>query len=133
MEQVLCDANIILRLLTNDSPALATKAQSIVEKAERGEFKLEVPVFIIAECVFVLQKVYKANRSDIALSLETICTNKGFDVENVNLVRQTLRLFAAQNLDFADAYLISHAQLSNQRVASFDRDLQKHGVDIIEK
>jgi predicted nucleic acid-binding protein len=48
------DANVLLRLITNDPPELAERAASLVERAEQGEVILKVSSIVVAEVVWVL-------------------------------------------------------------------------------
>jgi predicted nucleic acid-binding protein len=131
LKRVLIDANVILRLVTNDPPKFAERAQSILERAENGEYTLELQPFIIAECIYVLARVYKVARADIAATLERVCNNIGLTVVEEDIVRMALRLYSSSSLDFADAYLIATANIRNLEIASFDDDIRKQGVTII--
>ena len=55
MTTVWVDANVLLRLLTNQPPALARKAQSLMRRAAEGELLLVIPVVVLAEVVWVLR------------------------------------------------------------------------------
>ena len=54
------DANIILRYLLNDTEELAIKATDILENN-----KVLVPNEVIAEIVYVLEKVYKVKNDEL--------------------------------------------------------------------
>jgi len=58
------DANIILSYFLNDIEEMANKAAQILENKE-----IFIPNEIIAEVVYVLEKVYKVRRKDIQQSL----------------------------------------------------------------
>ena len=67
------DANIILRYLLNDTEELAQKATDIIENN-----KVLVPNEIIAEIVYVLEKVYKVNNEELSKTLIEL-----FQYENI--------------------------------------------------
>jgi len=48
------DANILLRLITNDPPDLAERAARLANRAEQGEITLKVTSIVVAEVVWVL-------------------------------------------------------------------------------
>lgn len=58
---------IVLRYLLNDVKELADKAALIIEKDS-----VFIPVEIIAEIVYVLEKVYKVDKNDINSSLNCL-------------------------------------------------------------
>ncbi len=53
----IADANIVLRYLLNDKEGLVEKATDILEKKE-----VFIPNEVIAEVVYVLEKVYNVRR-----------------------------------------------------------------------
>ena len=63
----LVDANIVLRFILNDNEILTKKAADIIKKN-----CLFCPFEIIAEIVYVLQKVYEVPRQEIKESLITL-------------------------------------------------------------
>lgn len=62
------DANIILRYLLNDTEELAEKAADIIENN-----KVLVPNEVIAEIVYVLEKVYKVKNDEIRVKSFFVC------------------------------------------------------------
>lgn len=58
------DANIILRYLLNDTEELAMKATDIIENN-----KVLAPNEVIAEIVYVLEKVYKVKNDELSETL----------------------------------------------------------------
>ena len=55
METYLLDTNVVLRFLLRDEPRMATAAEALFARAERGEVKLLIDSVILAEVLFVLQ------------------------------------------------------------------------------
>ncbi len=54
VENILLDANIIIRFLTNDDDIQSPLVFKIFEKAVRHEFTLILSPIIVAECTWVL-------------------------------------------------------------------------------
>jgi predicted nucleic-acid-binding protein len=69
------DANIILRYLLNDTEDLSAKAADLLENNE-----VMVPNEVIAEIVYVLEKVYKIKSEEISSSLMEL-----FDYDNLQV------------------------------------------------
>jgi predicted nucleic-acid-binding protein len=73
------DANIVLRYLLNDAKDLSEKASDILENNE-----VFVPNEVIAEIVYVLEKVYKVENWEISRALMEL-----FDYGNLQVNDKT--------------------------------------------
>ena len=122
------DANVLLRLLTNDPPEMAQKAVKLAQKAEQGEINLKLLPIVVAEVIWVLNSFYKYSRSEITEVLIPLITAEGIEVENQLQVIAALEVMTAQNVDFLDAYLAEVARSRGETVVSFDRDFRKLDV-----
>lgn len=86
---MIIDANIILRSILSDNEQLSKQAKSIIENNE-----CFAPNEVIAEVVFVLQKVYEVPREEIADLLSK--SFKYFEVADEVLLKEAL-FFLWQN------------------------------------
>jgi len=120
---VIIDANVILRYLLCDHEELYKKAEEIFNQILLGELKAFVPTFIVAEVVYVLQKLYKVDRKVISQILIDFLKPKNIKTENKDLLFEALKIYAQKNLDFADCLLCAY--LKDYEVVSFDKDLNK--------
>jgi predicted nucleic acid-binding protein len=84
---VLVDANVLLRLLTNDPPNMAEQAVALAQRAEKGDVVLRVVPLVVAETVWVLRSFYGFGRREIADVLTSMLTAKGVDADDCDLVR----------------------------------------------
>jgi predicted nucleic acid-binding protein len=128
MTNLWIDANVLLRLLTNDPPEMAQKAVKLAQKAEQGEINLKLLPIVVAEVIWVLNSFYKYSRSEITEVLIPLITAEGIEVENQLQVIAALEVMTAQNVDFLDAYLAEVARSKGEAVVSFDRDFRKLDV-----
>jgi predicted nucleic-acid-binding protein len=113
------DANIILRYLLNDSEDLSKKSTEILENNE-----VFVPNEIIAEVVYVLEKVYKAERKDIYMSLKEILEYDNIEVINLELILSALTLFSERRFDFVDTLLYAYNRIESCEIYTFDKKLK---------
>ena len=65
MNEVLVDANVLLRYLTVSPRHLADRAAILLETAERLRCTLVIPPLIVAEVVYILGSVYEWPRREI--------------------------------------------------------------------
>lgn len=113
----LIDANVILRYLLNDHEVMSPKARSVIMEGAC------TTVEVLAEVVYVLMGVYKAQREDISEWIS--CFLDDVTIENRQAILYALRVFADTSLDFVDCILIGYNRILGQHVFSFDKKLNK--------
>ena len=69
MVKNLIDANVVLRYLLQDDDALFKRASTLLERIKVGEEAAVILESVLAECVYVLLKVYKIDRQIISEKL----------------------------------------------------------------
>lgn len=122
------DTNILIRFLANDDPAKQARATALLERIERRELSVVVPVVVIAEAVYVLSspRLYHLSRQQVFEMLAPLVRLPNFRVQNRRLVMKALDLFLSTQLDFEDAYIVaSMAQAGSRELYSFDEDFDR--------
>lgn len=120
----LVDANLILRFLTED----VTEQTNLVRKLFAKSKDLILTDLTAAEVVWVLKSVYGLPKQDITEKLLYLL-NLDIFIVNYSLLTRALELFNSYNISFADAYLVSYAEIENlEGIYSFDKGLDKVGV-----
>lgn len=114
----LIDANVILRYLLNDNKEMSEAAKKVISE---GAFTIPE---VLAEVVYVLSGVYKIERKEIAECL--ILALGEIEVNDADVMRRALIVFADKNLDFVDCILIARYQVLGETVFSFDKKLNKN-------
>lgn len=114
----LIDANVILRCILDDCPEMTSKA---IEVIDNGTYTKPE---IIAEVVYVLQKVYSIQRPQIKNMIDNIlnvisCTEK-------ECIIMAMDIYSLISLDFVDCLLIAYHKINKENVFSFDKKLNKH-------
>lgn len=113
------DANVFLRFILDDNREMADYAEELL--AKRQAFALPE---VIAEIVYVLMKVYKVARKEIASQIDMLLEYA--DTYNPDVMRYALKMFAETSLDFVDCELIAYNHVRNAKIATFDKALKKH-------
>src|SRR4030067_1689196 len=70
------DTNTILRYLLDDVPHLSAKASAFFEKVRVGKEKVLILESVLAECVYVLIKFYKAPKAEVVEKLKGLLLYK---------------------------------------------------------
>lgn len=84
-----------------------------------------IPESVFAEIVFVLEKVYSAEREKIAELLGKILQLKGLRRTNVALYEKALQIYTQKSIDIVDCLILEHSEMCGLAALSFDRDILK--------
>ena len=115
---LLVDANVILRFLLNDDAEMAEQAKKVIS----GQ-KVTLRHEVIAEIVYVLQKIYGLPRGEISTVLTQFISLENVETEHMDVLSEAFRVFARKNLDFVDCLLYAFNSIKNYSVFSFDKGL----------
>ncbi len=119
------DTNTIVRYLVADDPALHGKAKDFFDKVKHGEVKAVILESVVAECIYVLTKIYKVPKDRAAGGLIDLLRYKGITNDDQQALIRALTLFSAQSLDIVDCILYAKANAAGDHLFTFDADLQK--------
>ena len=113
------DTNACLRYLLDDLPDQAARAERVIND---GTAYLAPEV--MAECAFVLEKVYELPREKIAEALNVLIDCMTCD--SPSGYRRAVKVFEANDkLDMVDSMLIARKLESGDDVLTFDKDMIK--------
>ena len=112
------DANVILRYVLHDHEDFYRQAKILMEEAE-----IFIPVEIVAEVVYVLEKVYQAGRDDIREMIATLGDYPNLTFHEHQVVMASLRLFCEHRIDFIDAVLCAYHRIEHAEIHTFDKRL----------
>ena len=126
------DTNFLMRFLIRDDADQYEIALDLVKACT-----LDEPGFIcrevILELVWVLERSYKFNRSEVADTLIALISSTEFLVEASDDIASILPLYQNEGIGFADLMIRQVAHLSGAKVLkTFDQKLAKlSGVDLL--
>ena len=116
------DTNVVLRLLLGDVSQQAERSSTLLRKT-----RCYLTDAVAVEVIYVLEKVYKYPRSRIILFLRKLLTIDNLRCSEFVLV-EVLDLYQKQQtLSIIDCYAAVEAEITNNRLATFDKKLLKHG------
>lgn len=117
---VLVDANVLLRFFLHDH-----EEHYHLSKEFLKDNTIKLIDEVVAEVVYVLEKVYDVERETIAevLSQFMDCTN--VHVEDKGVLKLALLTYAKRRTDFVDSILYATHKVHGQEVFTFDRKLMK--------
>ncbi|MEE9308654.1 MAG: PIN domain-containing protein [Spirochaetia bacterium] len=115
------DANVVLRYLLSDVPELYSRSIKILEHEP-----VHLPFEVLAEIVYVLEKVYSVSRVEISNSISGVLKYQNISTHDTEVGVQALKSYADSNLDFIDALLYAYYKVRDTEILSFDRQLSKY-------
>ena len=124
-EKSLPDTNTIIRYLIKDDLTLYTRAKDFFDKVRSGIIKAVILESVIAECIYVLTKIYKVPKEKAARSLIDILRYKGIANDDKRELIHALTLFLQQGVDIVDCVLCAKAASSDAHLFSFDEELNQ--------
>jgi len=119
------DTNTIVRYLVADDAALHAKAKDFFDKVKHGDVRAVILESVIAECIYVLTKIYKVPRDRAAGRLIDLLHYKGIANNDQQELIRALTLFSERGLDIVDCILCAKATAAGDNLFTFDADLQK--------
>jgi len=118
------DTNVVIRHLTGEPPAQATRATAALDSGET----LLLSDVVFAECVFVLESVYGLPPSEVAGLMRSTLAQPGITTVNKSVLLRALAIYELDGLDFAEAHLAAQAEATGVgEVLSFDRSIDRVG------
>lgn len=116
-QPILCDANAVLHYILGDIPEQADETASAIRDGA------EATIEVVAECVYVLARVYEIPKERIAFALtellgEVTCRRRDVAIS-------ALRLYRVRKLDFVDCVFVAEASVNGRDVLTFDKKLKK--------
>ena len=119
-KKIILDTNALLRFITGDDPEKSQKVSDFINSND-----CIVPIEVIVEAVYNLEKFYKHPRQFIAEEIIEFSAIKENLVYEEDIVRFGCNIFASTKLDFIDSLLVAYSNVKNNPVFSFDIELNK--------
>jgi len=119
------DTNIIVRYLVADEPTLHVKAKEFFDKVKNGSVKAIILESIIAECIYVLTKIYRVPRDRAAGSLIDLLHYKGIANDHRQELIRALSIFSEHGLDIVDCILCAKTMTTGDDLITFDAEMNK--------
>jgi predicted nucleic-acid-binding protein len=119
------DTNVVVRYLISDDPLLFEKAKAFFDDVRIGEIDAVILESVIAECIYVLTKIYQVPKHRASESLIDILRYKGIVNEDRLQLIHALTMFSQQRLDIVDCILYAKSSVRGCPLFTFDKALNK--------
>ncbi len=120
------DTNLLIRLVVEDDLMQWQLADQLLTRCVEDDQRCLISIPVLCETIWVLRRLYRASRDDIALTIESFLGDEVFEIEQRDAVAGALRHFRGGRADFAD-YLIGVKSilLHATTTYTFDRALRR--------
>lgn len=114
---IYADTNMCLRFILNDN-------QEMADYAEKLFIANDVYILheVICEIVYVLNSVYKVERSGISANIAAFLSY--VETNDKAVVFMALQNYEQTKLDFVDCILLAYNQIENAQIETFDKKLR---------
>lgn len=116
---------MMVRFLTQDDVVQLQQVNDLFKQAAKGECLLLLEHIVLVETIWVLQSAYNHNKGKIADGLLRLISKPGIRCDNLPMLQQALHFYQNPALDIVDCILAARAIAEGDRVATFDKGLQK--------
>jgi predicted nucleic acid-binding protein len=124
MEKKLIDANVLLRYLLKDDETLFKKAYELLERVKDGKEFIIIPGSVLAECVYVLLRIYRVDRQIVTEKLKLLFLYKGVVNPDKEDLIDSITLFGKTNLSIVDCILCAKSVNNKMPIFTFDDELK---------
>jgi predicted nucleic-acid-binding protein len=114
----IADANVVLRYLLADVSEFFSRSKALLENEE-----IHIPLEVLAEIVYVLEKVYNVPRKDASGPLLELLKYPNISTHDPEVATCALKAYSDTGLDFVDMLLYAYHQVRNFEIVSYDRKL----------
>lgn len=91
-----------------------------------GAEQLLLTDVVFAECIYVLESFYEAERDQVAELMRSAIAFATLETVDSGLLLRALEVYELDRLDFAEAYLVAQAEVTGVGVVmSFDRSIDR--------
>jgi len=116
---LIIDANAILRYVLYDNEDMAKKVNDLILSS-----KITVRYEVMAEVVYVLEKVYAMPRSEIVDGIKVFLDLPNIETETEKVLQLALETYASVKMDFVDCLLYGFNALCGYDIFTFDKKLK---------
>jgi predicted nucleic-acid-binding protein len=132
MYKGILDTSVILRFLTGNSADKKEKIKKLIRDATSEKSTFFVPLLVIIELVYVLEKIYKLKKEDVRERVESLLTLQPVEIESEDVVLESLRLYAEENIKYGDAMILAKSRILDIKpVYTFDKKDFKKFTDVL--
>lgn len=123
------DGGLILRFLSGSDADPDKRAKALFARLEAEGEKVHVPLFVLFEVIYVLEKYYQPPRLRMAEILVDFLSKPHINVNHRPAVELALKTYGETHYDLADCYLAALIK-TGEATAIYSEDSDFDGLDV---
>jgi predicted nucleic-acid-binding protein len=117
--------NVLLRFLMGDDPVQSPEAKALFKAATLGKITLIIPTPVIQETVYVLEKLSRITREEIAPAILSVLNLPNVANPDGRWVMDAIQQYRLRKADFGDALACAYASHLGHSVVTYDQGMMK--------
>lgn len=101
------DTNILVRYITQDDKKQSKLATNFIEGKELEKTHCFITLPVIIETIWVLKRLYSANKAQITSVIDVLLNTKNFEVQHSDEIENALERYKSSNADFSDCLIVA--------------------------
>ena len=128
------DTNVFLRPVVKDNATQTDHCERLITSVAEGEVEAFTSLLVLAEFIWVSQKVYKIKKEETTKALEGILSIKNLTIDDRIDPLRAVGLYKNSSAKFIDTLIASHVLVVQQKakIVSYDTDFDKLKVERVE-
>ena len=122
-DEVILDTNVILRYLLRDLEEQYVIVCNKLKKLKQIHGSALVFGEVVAECIHVMEKLYKMTRTETVSVLKPLLQTEVIVLENKEVVLKALSMYESTRLSYVDCLIIQNSWRRDVEVFTFDKKL----------
>ena len=126
---IFIDSNIFISYFEKRDEIISRRVEKLFSDITEGRLIAYTSNMVIAEIIWVLDRIYKWNREEICDNIEFILNTPNIKIKDKALLADSIILFRENNVDFIDCYNYSLMKIEKiEEILTFDKDFEKIGA-----
>jgi predicted nucleic-acid-binding protein len=123
---IFLDSNIFIKYFQGKEEHYSEKLEVFFNNIVGGKIISFINSMVIAEIIWVLDRVYSWNKDEICDNIDFILNTPNIKIKERNILAEAIKIFRKNNIDFIDSYNYAYIKnLKSNQIYSYDKDFEK--------
>jgi len=123
---IFLDTNVFIRYFKPEEENISADAEALFHKIVSGEIACFTNTMVIAEIVWVLEKYYDWDKTEVCDNIEFILNTPNIRISERKILQSAVKTYRELNIDFIDSYNYAYIKANNSsEIYSYDIHFDK--------
>jgi len=123
---IFLDTNIFIRYFEQEDKNKSADTERLIHKIVSGEIACFTNTMVIAEIVWVLEKYYDWEKTEVCDNIEFILSTPNIRIKDRKILQSAVKTYRELNIDFIDSYNYAYIKANNSsEIYSYDNHFDK--------